>query len=631
MNLFKLSFINLKQNIKNYGMYIFSMIFSILVFYNFITLIFSEQFKQLQDLNVVSAISGTCALVLFLFFIYFISYSSKFFIEQRKKEFGIYTFMGVENKKIAILFAGEGLLIGLIALIGGIFGGILTNKLFLMALIKISNLNKVIKFEISDDAIFITSLIFLGILICVFIKEYMILLKTDISKLINATHIYQSDDSKNKTLQGLLGLVVIVLAYAVIICYKRFNIPFPIAIVTTVIMVIVGTLLLFKGFFTFIVSKLIDNKNFLYKGTNVLSYNNIIFRIRDNNKVLAQIAILITCCLTAVTVSIATRTIFTEGKESEYPYSIMYKGNLDDKVVQEALTLSKEKVDFKLESEFIPVDLTDNGTKQSPIFYVQQINLIKYSDVKKICEYRDLDNEKKFLNKNLEDNQAIFIIPKALINAFDFKVNLNLGDENIKIIDAFSMNLFGNKDNSPVVIVNDYTYDVVSKIIKNPKENISCITLKNFDNSEGISKYIRDNSKLDVYSVDQFNGDSYNFINAIYFIGLFLALVFIVSVGSIMYFKCISDASKDKPRFDTLRKIGTSQEYINKSIYKQVGIFFLFPAIVAIIHSTIASYAVTNLFNQDGRISTLITTSLFLAIYIVYYLLTTRKYINLTK
>ena len=62
-----------------------------------------------------------------------------------------------------------------------------------------------------------------------------------------------------------------------------------------------------------------------------------------------------------------------------------------------------------------------------------------------------------------------------------------------------------------------------------------------------------------------------------------------------------------------------------------MGIFFLFPAIVAIIHSTIASYAVTNLFNQDGRISTLITTSLFLAIYIVYYLLTTRKYINLTK
>ena len=50
MNLFKLSFMNLKQNIKNYGMYVFSMIFSILVFYNFRTLSYSEQFNELQDI-----------------------------------------------------------------------------------------------------------------------------------------------------------------------------------------------------------------------------------------------------------------------------------------------------------------------------------------------------------------------------------------------------------------------------------------------------------------------------------------------------------------------------------------------------------------------------------------------------
>ena len=87
MNFFKLSFMNLRQNIKNYGMYIFSMIFSIVVFYNFVTLMFSEQFRQIQDLNVVSTLAMVCAIVLFLFFIFFISYSSSFFIEQRKKEF----------------------------------------------------------------------------------------------------------------------------------------------------------------------------------------------------------------------------------------------------------------------------------------------------------------------------------------------------------------------------------------------------------------------------------------------------------------------------------------------------------------------------------------------------------------
>ena len=76
---------------------------------------------------------------------------------------------------------------------------------------------------------------------------------------------------------------------------------------------------------------------------------------------------------------------------------------------------------------------------------------------------------------------------------------------------------------------------------------INVITLKSFDDTEKISEYVRNNSDIDIYSVDKFKPEDYNFVNSIYFIGLFLALVFLVSVGSIMYFKCISDASKDKP------------------------------------------------------------------------------------
>ncbi len=80
------------------------------------------------------------------------------------------------------------------------------------------------------------------------------------------------DSIKNTTenIKDVLGLIVIILAYIVILYYKKYNIPFPSAIFATVIMVIIGTMLLFKGFFTFIVSKLINNKDFLYKGTNIL-------------------------------------------------------------------------------------------------------------------------------------------------------------------------------------------------------------------------------------------------------------------------------------------------------------------------------------------------------------------------
>ena len=187
------------------------------------------------------------------------------------------------------------------------------------------------------------------------------------------------------------------------------------------------------------------------------------------------------------------------------------------------------------------------------------------------------------------------------------------------------------RNDNGIIIVNNNTYNTLKKQLKEKEITISSISLRNFDNSKEISQDIKENSKIQVYSVDNFDESGYSFINGIYFIGMFLALVFIVSVGSIMYFKCISDASKDKHRFDTLRKIGTSEEYINKSIYKQVGIFFLFPALVSIIHSAVASYAVTNLFNQDWKITMLIITSLFIVIYTIYYLITVRKYITLTK
>ena len=302
----------------------------------------------------------------------------------------------------------------------------------------------------------------------------------------------------------------------------------------------------------------------------------------------------------------------------------MYEGNLNDKVVEKALIKSEEAIDFELETKIIPL--------KTKLTYVNEADLISYSQVKKILKYRNLDNENKFLKTNLKDNEAILIIPKSMINAFNFNVNTNLGNEKINIIDNYSMNLFGRmRNDNGIIIVNNNTYNTLKKQLKEKEITISSISLRNFDNSKEISQDIKENSKIQVYSVDNFDESGYSFINGIYFIGMFLALVFIVSVGSIMYFKCISDASKDKPRFDTLRKIGTSEEYINKSIYKQVGIFFLFPALVSIIHSAVASYAVTNLFNQDWKITMLIITSLFIVIYTIYYLITVRKYITLTK
>ncbi|MGX4600547.1 FtsX-like permease family protein [Faecalimicrobium sp. JNUCC 81] len=634
MNLFRLSTMNLKQNLKNYGMYIFSMVFSITVFYNFISLIFSDQIKALSQLKTVSMITNMCAVVLVLFFIFFISYSSGFFIEQRKKEFGIYTFMGVENNKIALLFATEGLITGIIALIVGIFLGILVNKLFLMGIVKVAKIDAVIKFEVSNLAIILTSLVFLSILLFVFIKEYITLIKTDITKLINAKNTYQVENTKGSKIKGLLGFFVIILAYIFIIGYKRFNIPFPIAIMGTVIMIMVGTLYLFKGFFTLVISKIIKNKKLLYKKTNIVSYNNIIFRIKNNNKTLAQVAILITCTLTSLITAFCMKNLISGGREVEVPYSLYYisQNSNDDKIVDEAIKLSKEEIDFKVNLDFIPYKINGNPYKTNLNPYISNFSIVRYSDIEHIMDNKKLINEKKIMKNKPKEGEGIIIIPKNFINAFNFKVNVNIGDKKIKINDGLASSITGILENPSILIVNDNDYSYFKNNLKyDDIIKFRGITLKNYENTNKISNYIKKYTDMPMFSFDMFNEDDYNFINSVYFIGIFLTLVFMISLGSIMYFKCISDASIDKIRFETLRKLGISQEYINKAIYKQIGIFFSMPIIVGIVHSIVAGYAINGLFNESGYVVTFGSIFIFTLIYIIYYIASARKYIRVTK
>lgn len=625
MNLFKLSLMNIRQSIKNYGVYIFSMVFSIAVFYNFTTLIFSKQFTEIKDLNAVSMAGGMCAFVLIFFFIFFISYSSKFFIEQRKKEFGIYTFMGVENKQIALMFSLEALIIGLISMIIGMGIGILLNKIFLMILVKLSYVNKVINFEIDFISVIQTLLIFLIILIGVFIKEYICLIKTDISKLINAKKIYQLENNHLNNTKGVLGFIIILLGYLLILKYKEVNIAFPIAIMATVIMTIIGTHFLFRGFFSIFIRNIIKNKKILYSKTNIISYNNIIFRIKDNNKTLAQAGILIACSLTCIMVAFCMSSCFATGFENEYPYSIYYtsENKNDDKSLDMAVNLSNEDVKYETTVDLIPY-------KSNLSMYINDVYLAKYSDVENLLKHGKVKHKKDIEKNKPQKGEAILLIDTRVMNAFKINNNLNINNESIKINKNIPSNIMGQSTNGTLVL-NDNDYEKLKTKLNKKELYFKAITLKNFENTNSIAQYMRENSKSEIYSADQFDKTIYYAINGVYFVGCFLALVFTVSLGSIMYFKCIQDASVDKERFDTLRKIGVSQEYINKAVFKQLGIFFILPVIVGSAHGIVAGYAVNSMFNSDRLELIGVSLIIFSFIYLIFYIISTKKYISITK
>lgn len=109
------------------------------------------------------------------------------------------------------------------------------------------------------------------------------------------------------------------------------------------------------------------------------------------------------------------------------------------------------------------------------------------------------------------------------------------------------------------------------------------------------------------------------------FLGLYLGIVFLISSGAILALKELSESSDNKERYDILRKIGTDDKIINKALFKQIGIFFLFPLILAIIHSIPGINVATIMVESFGKgnllVSNLITAGFIILIYGGYFLI----------
>ena len=128
------------------------------------------------------------------------------------------------------------------------------------------------------------------------------------------------------------------------------------------------------------------------------------------------------------------------------------------------------------------------------------------------------------------------------------------------------------------------------------------------------------NTKLDIYEASVGLGA------LVTFIGLYLGIIFLMSSAAILALKELSESSDNKERYQMLRKIGTDEKMINQAIFRQIAIFFMFPLILAIIHSIFGimfcNY-ILETFGNEGLLPSIIMTAIFvIIIYGGYFIIT---------
>lgn len=114
MTLFDLAKKNIKHNFIHYFLYFASMIFSIMIYYTFVSLAKDPAVIARIDKSAkLSVAFDASSIVLIIFVAIFILYSNHFFTRKRKKEIGLYSLLGLRKKEIGRMLFYENFLMGL--------------------------------------------------------------------------------------------------------------------------------------------------------------------------------------------------------------------------------------------------------------------------------------------------------------------------------------------------------------------------------------------------------------------------------------------------------------------------------------------------------------------------------------
>lgn len=616
MNSFKIAIINFKRNIRIYGLYLMAMIFSVATYYNFASMRYNPQFLEVKEISIyIESSSMTASMLMIMFLIFFIVYSGNFFLNQRKREIGVYAFMGIDNYKIAFIFASEGLLLGILAVIFGLGAGILFGKLFMMMLARIALLNIRINFFISMKAIIETIILYSVILGITFLKGYLDIIRTNLIDLMNSLK-KEEELPKVNYFKGIASIMIIGMAYYIAINYEKFG--FGTAFMITVFLVVWGTYWLLGSFSSMIIRYCVNKKGFLYKGVNIISISNIAFRIRNSYKTLAAVAVLITTCITSFGTVSSLKYYVEQNYKVEVPYTVTYISDSEREVekADEIVQNSDHKVELKERINYLYV----------PEAEAVVVNLSVFQSV--LTDLK-IENRKKIISKfDLSKGEAGYIErPQTMISLLE-KREIILGGRKYDIKVNAKVPVFGNGIPFPCIVVNDEEYEILKPyfseklfsgfILDNP-ENTKELVLK-------LAGILPAESRLYSYLIAR--ATFYDFTGIIYFSGSFLFLVFVFAAGSIIYFKILSESFTDKNKYEILRKLGTTDSEIHESVSKQVGMFFILPLIVGIIHSLVAISVLSDLMKCSLITPVIISICIFASVYGIFYILARRKFID---
>ncbi|SHJ29510.1 putative ABC transport system permease protein [Clostridium cavendishii DSM 21758] len=596
MSIFNIAYNNFKNNIKVYTMFFISMVFSVVILSNFLVLMHGDTIKYIDKINSehCSDFLKVITFILLVFMFFFIWYSSNIFLKKRKKEIGIYAFMGLDSYVIGKIYFLETTFIGLTSCLLGTTLGIVLSKFFQVIVLKVAGYNLDVSFDVTPRAIIDTIWIFMTIFLIITIKGFINIVRSRIIDLLNANKKQEKMPKVGLFIYLLSVISIAFIGYGYYLSTKGM-----LYIVIVTVLIVIGTYGLFAAVIPIIFNFLITKKTILYKGENIITINNLAYRFQKNYTTYATIAIIIAATTTVLGTAVSMKSTYDHlrGNMTLYTLSFPSFEKIDKDNILKIVSKNNEVKDTVYsEALFI-----NEKIKTDTNFKIDDILVIKYDELIRILKINGEDEVVKNLSGNIVKEKGCIYIqkPGTIISLINFLPQIYISDNKYSINGKVNCKVFGTALDNSLIAVNNEEYEKLRKTAQTI--NFYGVRLKDSTNLQKVVKELQtvvNNKTTGIYYGEKDLGNI-EWLKFIYAIGSFLFLVFILVTASIIYMKVYSDATEDRGKYKILLSIGVSEKDITKSIIKEVVVFYIIPLVVGAVHSYFAIKMEGDFLNQN--------------------------------
>lgn len=656
----RLAISNIKNNRRFYFPYLLTGIITVSMFYIIYALAENQGVEKMPGSADVRMILLMGVWVIGLFSIIFLFYTNSFIVKRRKKELGIYNILGMEKRHISRILGIETIFTMLISIGGGLITGVIFNKLMCMFLYKIIGLDAKITFYVSKKGVLLSIMLFAGIYILTFIYDLLQVKLANPIELLQGSSVGEREP-KTKILMAVLGCACLGIGYYIAMITKNPIEAFSMFFIA-VILVIIGTYLLFTAGSIAFLKILRKNKNYYYKTKHFTSVSGMLYRMKQNAVGLSNICILSTMVLVVVSTTVCLYLGVNDILKQKYPsdmevYGYYTQGEVtkdngiipavESGVKESGRKIRNQKSYIKL--EFAAVE--ENGRyilDKEKNTSAKMENMTGFS----ILTREDYQQLYKNQIQELKDNEIVLLTTKEekkeeiILNDCSYKVK-----EIKRFQEEDSEELLNVMDNYYYIIVNDVDdLEKINKLQMDAYKNVasSAAYYYRFD-IDGTEKEKREcftviQQKLEeadtpfgknLYSDSrqERKENAYVLYGGFFFLGLFLGALFLMITVLIIFYKQISEGYEDKERFAIMEKVGMSNQEVKSTIRSQIRTVFLLPILMAAVHIAAAFPMIRRLLTLFSLTDktlfaqcTVGTILVFFIIYLVVFMWTSKIY-----